>query len=108
MIMNKEQAIYQLKRALEKIIDYKVNSKLIPEFTAGEEYALKYAIDFLKNENNDSKNINKIKQTYEEKLKEEIQEHCDHVWGEDHWTWSCGGYHKCTKCGKIEEFYERD
>ena len=43
-----------------------------------------------------------------EKTREEIQEHCDHNWGEEHWTWSCGGYRKCTKCGKIAKLYERD
>lgn len=108
MIMNKKQVIYQLNSVVNKIVDYKINSKLIPEFTTGEEYALKYAIMFLKDDENDKNNINKIKQTYKEKTREEIQEHCDHNWGEKHWTWSCGGYRKCIKCGKIEEFYERD
>ena len=106
--MNKKGMIYQLNSLLSKINDYKDNPKLIPEFTIGERYALIEAIDFINDEKNDTENIYKIKQDYEKKLKEEIQEHCDHVWGEDHWTWSCGGYHKCTKCGKIEEFYERD
>jgi len=106
--MNKKQVIYQLNSIVSKIVNYQINSKLIPEFTVAEEYALKYAIMFLKDEENDKKNIDNIKQTYKETLKEEIQKNCDHVWGEDHWTWSCGGYHKCTKCGKIEEFYERD
>lgn len=108
MNMNKKQVIYQLNSIVSKIADYKINSKLIPEFTTAEEYALKYAIMFLKDDDNDKNNINKIKQKYKEKVIEEIQEHCDHVWGEDHWTWSCGGYHKCIKCGKTEEFYERD
>ena len=108
MNMNKKQVIYQLNSIVNKIVDYKINSKLVPEFTTAEEYALKYAIDFLSNEHNDVNNINKIKEEYKETLKGEIQKNCDHTWGEDYWTWSCGGFHKCTKCGKIEEFYERD
>ncbi len=106
--MNKKQVIYQLNSLLYKINDYKDNPKLMLEFTIGERYALIEAIDFLSNENNDANNISKIKEEYKETLKEEIQKNCDHTWGENHWTWSCGGYHKCTKCGKIEEFYERD
>lgn len=108
MNMNKKQVIYQLNSIVNKIFDYKINSKLVPEFTTAEEYELKYAIMFLKDEANDKKNIDNIKQTYKEILKEEIQKNCDHTWGEEHWTWSCGGYRKCTKCGKIKEFYERD
>ena len=107
-IMNKEQIIYQLERLLDKVNDCKGNSMFKPEFTSTECQALQYAINFMKNEKNDVNNIDKIKQDYEKKLKEEIQEYCDHIWGEDHWTWSCGGYRKCTKCGKIEDFYERD
>ena len=109
--MNKKQVIYQLKQVLNKVKDNRYNSLknyFTSDFTEAERDALQYAIDFLSNEHNDANNINKIKEEYKETLKEEIQEHCDHTWGEDHWTWSCGGYHKCTKCGKIEEFYERD
>lgn len=35
---------------------------------------------------------------------DDIQRACKHHWGPDIWTWSCGGYYVCTKCGKIEEF----
>lgn len=108
--MNKQQIIYQLKRLLDKLNDYKIEApkSYSSYFTEAEHNALQYAINFMKNENNDANNINKIKQDYNKKLKEEIQEHCDHEWGEEHWTWSCGGYRKCSKCGKTEDFYERD
>jgi hypothetical protein len=106
--MNKEQIIYQLKCILEKIRDYNLNSKIVPEFTWGEEIALKRAIDFMKDKNNDSKNIDKIKQDYNQKLKEEIQERCDHDWGYKRWVDSCFYTCTCRKCGKVEEFYERD
>ena len=105
--MNKKQIVYQLNSLLYKINDYKDNPKLIPEFTIGEQHALIDAIDFINNEKNDAENIYKIKQDYDKKLKEEIQEHCDHNWIE-HWTWCCGGYKTCSKCGKIQDFYERD
>ena len=105
--MNKKGMIYQLNSLLSKINDYKDNPNLIPEFTIGEQHALIEAIDFINNEKNDAENIYKIKQDYEKKLKEGIQEHCDHNWIE-HWTWCCGGYKICSKCGKIQDFYERD
>ena len=42
------------------------------------------------------------------KMKEEIQNRCDHVWDEEHWTCSTGGWRRCSKCGKTKTFYERD
>ena len=105
--LNKQQVIYQLNSLLTKINDYRDHPNLKPEFNIGERHALIEAINFLKNENNDASHINKIKEDYNKKLKEEIQEHCDHNWIE-HWTWCCGGYLKCTKCGKEQDFYERD
>ena len=105
--MNKKGMIYQLNSLLSKINDYKDNPNLIPEFTIGEQHALIDAIDFINNEKNDAENIYKIKQDYDKKLKEEIQEHCDHHWIE-HWTHCCGGYMTCSKCGKTQDFYERD
>lgn len=105
--INKKGMIYQLNSLLSKINDYKDNPNLIPEFTIGEQHALIDAIDFINNEKNDASHINKIKEDYDKKLKEEIQEHCDHNWIE-HWTWCCGGYMTCSKCGKTQDFYERD
>lgn len=108
--MNKQQIIYQLERLLDKLNDCKIKApkSYSPYFTEAERQALDYAIKFMSDDKNDASNIYKIKDDYNKKLKIEIQEHCDHTWGEEHWTWSCGGYHKCTKCGKIEDFYERD
>ncbi len=39
---------------------------------------------FLKDDKNNKNNIDSIKQTYKETLKEEIQKNCDHAWDEDH------------------------
>ncbi len=105
--MNKNQIVYQLNSLLNKIKYYRFNNISAPEFNLGERNALIEAINFIKDENNDAENIFKIKQDYEQKLKEEIQEHCDHKWVKN-WTWSCGGYLECLKCGKRQEFYERD
>ncbi len=106
--MNKKQMLYQLKVLYNKLDDYKKNPKLIPEFTAGELYALNKAIGFISDEDNDKENIDKIKDDCMKKMKEEIQNRCDHVWGEEHWICSTGGWRRCSKCGKIENFYERD
>lgn len=35
------------------------------------------------------------------------QNNCSHNWYKT-WTWHSGGYRECTKCGRIETFYERD
>jgi len=46
---------------------------------------------------------------FERETRERIRkEECNHDWGEEHWTWSCGGYRKCSKCGAVKDFYERD
>jgi hypothetical protein len=108
--MNKQQIIYQLERLLDKLNDCKIKGpkSYSPYFTEAERQALDHAIKFMSDEKNDASNIYKIKDDYNKKLQSEIQAHCDHTWGEEHWTWSCGGYRKCTKCGKTEDFYERD
>ena len=45
---------------------------------------------------------------YRKEIKKSIQENCDHDFGPVTWTWSCGGYRVCNKCGKHEDYYERD
>lgn len=46
---------------------------------------------------------------FERESRERIRrEECNHDWGPEEWTWSCGGYRKCRKCGAVKEFYERD
>ena len=82
LTLNKNQAIFQLEQVLNKVKDcrYKSLTKFTTYFTEAERDALQYAIDFMKNENNDADNIYKIKQDYDKKLKEEIQERCDHEW----------------------------
>ena len=106
--MNKKQMLYQLKVLYNKLDDYKKDPKFIPEFTDGELYALDKAIGFINDEDNDKDNISKIKDDCMKKMKEEIQNRCDHVWDEEHWTCSTGGWRRCSKCGKTEIFYERD
>lgn len=45
----------------------------------------------------------------ERELRQKIRmEECNHVWGPENWVDSCFYECKCTKCGKIETFYERD
>ncbi|MBR4591162.1 MAG: hypothetical protein IKO36_10950 [Bacteroidaceae bacterium] len=39
---------------------------------------------------------------------ERMQSQCQHKFGPKTWTWTCGGYHVCQICGKVEDFYERD
>ena len=34
--------------------------------------------------------------------------YCGHDFGPRVWTWECGGYRECRKCGEREEFHERD
>lgn len=79
--------------------------------------ALQIAINELRkpNESVVCKDLNnKVKILQEELEKEkknkiaEIQSNCDHHWGPVEWTWSCGGYRTCTKCGLTEDYYERD
>lgn len=108
--MNKQEIICQLERLLDKLNYCKITEpdSYYSYFTDTEHQALGYAIEFMGDEKNDASNIYKIKDDYNKRLQSEIQSHCDHTWGEEHWTWSCGGYRKCTKCGKIEDFYERD
>lgn len=57
----------------------------------------------------------KIKGSYEneidnikEEAKSTVQNNCDHHWGYKDWVDSCYYKCKCTKCGKVEYFYERD
>ena len=110
LILNKNQAIFQLEQVLNKVKDcrYKSLTKFTPYFTEAERDALQYAINFMKNENNDADNIYKIKQDYDKKLKEEIQERCDHELIRKTWVDACFYECTCRKCGKVEEFYERD
>lgn len=35
------------------------------------------------------------------------QKKCKHRWYKT-WTWHSGGFQKCTLCGRVETFYERD
>lgn len=110
-LINKEHSIALLKDILRKMKDYKkfkYDKHNLPfDITKSEIDAIENIISFMENPDNDADNIYKIKQDYDKKLKIEIQEHCDHDWIE-HWTWCCGGYLKCTKCGKTQDFYERD
>jgi hypothetical protein len=48
-----------------------------------------------------------INTKHRDEVKDAEQKYCDHNWIKE-WTWSCGGYKKCSKCGAIEDFYERD
>lgn len=102
--MNKYEILYQLNNILEKLDNCKRFPK-IPQITGNELKSLKEVIDYLKDED---KRFAEIKEDYEKKLRFNIQKHCDHAWGRENWTWSCGGYRVCTKCGKVEDFYERD
>ena len=54
------------------------------------------------------KELGELKDKHREEIRSAIREHCDHEWGPVNWTWSCGGYRTCRKCGKTEDYYERD
>lgn len=43
-----------------------------------------------------------------ENIIKNMQSKCNHDWGEVTWTWCCGGYRTCKKCGLTEDYYERD
>lgn len=43
-----------------------------------------------------------------ERIRKIIQAHCEHEWGRVIWNDSCWGYRTCIKCGKVEDYYERD
>jgi len=54
------------------------------------------------------KELSKLEDKHRAEIRIAIQNHCVHDWGPVEWTWSCGGYRTCSKCGKTEDYYERD
>ena len=52
--------------------------------------------------------MNDMRAEESDKIRSAIQSHCDHHWGYKEWVDSCFYKCTCTKCGKVETFYERD
>jgi len=105
--MDDKRAIFLLKNIIEKVKEARKDWKLEfhPHLTFAEEDAINYAINKIENK---SENGYISKDEYERRLKEEIQEHCDHDWVGERWVDACFYESTCRKCGKVETFYERD
>ena len=106
--MDEKRAIFLLKHIIEKVKEARKDWKIDefrPHLTFAEEDAINYVINFIENK---SENSYISKDEYERRLKEEIQEHCDHDWVGERWVDSCFYVSTCRKCGKVETFYERD
>ena len=66
-------------------------------------------LEMLRKENEELRNkLYQERKEREEIIRRSIQENCDHDWGYKNWVDYCFYTCKCTKCGKVEEFYERD
>ena len=89
--------VYITRKNIQKILEIGRN------LVEGCEYLMPYEIEKFKR---------KKEEIMEEKMEDERvrlrRRYCGHDFGPRVWTWECGGYRECRKCGEREEFYERD
>ena len=93
----KSESVYITRKNIQKILEIGRN------LVEGCEYLMPYELEKFKR---------KKEEIMEEKMEDERvrlrRRYCGHDFGPRVWTWECGGYRECRKCGEREEFYERD
>lgn len=95
--LSNSESVYITRKTIQKI--FEIGRNLVE----GCEYLMPHELEKFKRKKDEI--------IMEKRRNERIslrRRYCGHDFGPRVWTWECGGYRECRKCGEREEFYERD